>query len=538
MLRAEVFVVAPEAPSGLTLTSPPGALPAFTWMDTSKSAQSFSLERSTTATFDPGTVATLAVNAPGIGPGPVVATDNTAAPGRIYFYRVRAEKVLTTPAIPGVTYPAYSAFTSPISVVTSPLVSPLPLAFGNVVYGAQKSLAVTVTNPSSSSFTMTGVSLNGANAGDFTLGTNTCTGTLTGGASCTINVTFKPTALGGRTANLVIANAFTQNAVPMTGTGLSAISITPTALTFSDTLNGAGTPPQVVTIRNLGTTAVTMAVTNSNTADYAMTTSTCTSTLAAGATCTYNVYFKPRHSGVLTSVFNFTFSSPGSPVAVTATGTGVAPIATVNPSGLNFYGPYQTATAAQTLTITNTGTSPLTVQGFSISFTNPDQFRITGHTCGTLPATLAVGASCTVSAQFLAGLDRSIAYLNVLAAAPANMAKILLQGFLTDPSFGPTTGSLTFPSTTVGSTSAPLNLIVRNTGTMPVTIAGLAFSGTYATSFSQTSNCIGTLAAGGSCTVAVTFKPQAAGSLSGTLTITPGLPLVTTKTVNVRGTGL
>jgi hypothetical protein len=54
--------------------------------------------------------------------------------------------------------------------------------------------------------------------------------------------------------------------------------------------------------------------------------------------------------------------------------------------------------------------------------------------------------------------------------------------------------------------------------------------------FSETNNCGTSLAAGGSCTVSVTFAPTAAGSASGTLSVNssaPGSPL----TVALSGTG-
>jgi hypothetical protein len=84
----------------------------------------------------------------------------------------------------------------------------------------------------------------------------------------------------------------------------------------------------------------------------------------------------------------------------------------------------------------------------------------------------------------------------------------------TTVSLSPT--SLTFPSQSTG-TSAPAQAVtLLNTGTAALTISGIAASGDY----SATNTCGTTLSKGTSCTILVTFTPTAAGSRTGTLTIT------------------
>lgn len=92
--------------------------------------------------------------------------------------------------------------------------------------------------------------------------------------------------------------------------------------------------------------------------------------------------------------------------------------------------------------------------------------------------------------------------------------------------------TLTFNSQTVGSTSAAQAVTVTNSGTAALTISSIAASGDFA----QTNTCGSSVAAGANCAIAVTFKPTAAGSRSGTLTITDnasGSP----QTVALSGTG-
>ncbi|MDQ6621407.1 MAG: DUF4214 domain-containing protein, partial [Pseudomonadota bacterium] len=79
------------------------------------------------------------------------------------------------------------------------------------------------------------------------------------------------------------------------------------------------------------------------------------------------------------------------------------------------------------------------------------------------------------------------------------------------------TASVTFPTTSVNSVSAPAQVSLTNVGTSPLTISALGIAGPFA----QSTTC-GTLASGASCVVNLTFAPIAAGSASGTLSISFG----------------
>jgi hypothetical protein len=327
MLRAEVFVVAPEVPSNLTVTDanvPVG----LRWNDNSKSALSFSIERSTTATFDPGTVDTITMASPGIGPGLVTTADGAAQWGRTVFYRVRAEKVLTTPAIPGVSYPAYSGWSNVVSAVTPPplRLSPSPIAFGNVYVGHPVTIPVTATNIGASPFTITGVGFSGANQADFTQ-TNNC-GTIAAGGTCTINVTFSPGGMGPRVATLVTQNAFAPVTADITGFGLQPVgALAPNSLTFNPEVVNSTTPAQVVTLSNTGNTTLLIAslsFTGTNRTDFAQT-NTCGGSVAPAGSCTISVTAKPSGTGSRTATLTIATNDPVNPTpSVALTGTSYA----------------------------------------------------------------------------------------------------------------------------------------------------------------------------------------------------------------------
>ncbi|MGD0909097.1 MAG: choice-of-anchor D domain-containing protein [Candidatus Acidiferrales bacterium] len=96
--------------------------------------------------------------------------------------------------------------------------------------------------------------------------------------------------------------------------------------------------------------------------------------------------------------------------------------------------------------------------------------------------------------------------------------------------------SLTFGTQVVGTTggSEPVveSVVLKNNGTAPLSISNISIKGNY----SQTNNCPPTLAAGSSCSVDVTFRPDKNGVSNGTLEFTDSAP-DSPQQVSVIGTG-
>ncbi|MBI3721396.1 MAG: choice-of-anchor D domain-containing protein [Fimbriimonas ginsengisoli] len=95
---------------------------------------------------------------------------------------------------------------------------------------------------------------------------------------------------------------------------------------------------------------------------------------------------------------------------------------------------------------------------------------------------------------------------------------------------------LAFPSQPLG-TSNTLTIMLSNRGSLPTNVSTMAISGTDASDFSETDNCVGhSLAAGGgSCAINVKFTPPVAATKSALLTITD---TAGTQTVGLIGTGV
>jgi hypothetical protein len=105
------------------------------------------------------------------------------------------------------------------------------------------------------------------------------------------------------------------------------------------------------------------------------------------------------------------------------------------------------------------------------------------------------------------------------------------------PAASVSSSSLRFGSVTVGATSPTLNVLLYNKGAVAFSVNSISLTGSYASWFAQSHNCPANLAAGASCTIAVTFKPLAVGSKSAKLTITTGATS-TPLSVSLSGTGI
>ena len=401
--------------------------------------------------------------------------------------------------------------------------SPTSLVFASQALGTSSSpQSVILSNPGSATLTISSITV----SGDFSQ-THTCGSSLAAGSSCTISVTFTPTATGSRTGSVTV----TDSAIPATqtvslsGTGTAPVaSLSPTSLTFSSQALNTASPPQSLTLSNTGT--ATLNITSIAVSGDFSQTNTCGSSVAAGASCTISVTFKPTGSGQRMGTVTVTDNASPTTQTASLTGTGAGPGATLSPASLTFATQaLGTGSSAQTVTLKNTGTTTLTIRSIAIS----GDFSQT-HTCGT---SLAVGSSCSISVTFkptAGGTRTGVLSLSDNAVPATQTVSLTGTGSAPAASLSPTT--LTFPSQAVGTSSTPQSVTLTNTGSAKLTVSGISTSG----DFSQTNNCGSSVAAGASCTITVTFKPTQAGARNGTLTVTDNASPAT-QTVSLTGTG-
>ncbi len=219
--------------------------------------------------------------------------------------------------------------------------SPTSVSFPSTSIGSTSAAqSITLKNTGTAGVTVSSIALTSGEADDFTESSN-CGSMLAAGTSCTISVSFKPGSTGVKTTDVAVTDnaSGSPQKVTLSGTATAAAAVTlsPTSVAFPTTTVGSTSAAQSITLKNTGTAGVTVSsiALTSGEADDFTESSNCGSTLAAGASCTISVSFKPGSTGVKTTAVAVTDSASGSPQKVTLNGTATAAAAvTLSPTGI------------------------------------------------------------------------------------------------------------------------------------------------------------------------------------------------------------
>ncbi|MBY8881912.1 choice-of-anchor D domain-containing protein [Actinacidiphila acidipaludis] len=446
--------------------------------------------------------------------------------------------------------------------------NPSALNFGSVATGATSpAQTVTVSNPTGSAASVSSI----AATGDFAQ-TNTCGSSIAANGSCSVSVTFKPTATGSRTGTLTVNAGGTTSTVSLSGTGTApgpVLNANPASLSFGGTVVGATAAAQTVTVTNSGTTSATVSAVSAG-GDFSQT-NNC-STIAVGASCAVTVSFKPTAGGARTGTLTVTSNANNSPTTVALSGTGIdssTDIAAGKPaSASSSNGTYTPAnlTDADASSYWESANSAFPQwaqvdlgQSYGIGkvvlklppstawATRQETLSVQGSADGSSFSTIVGSAAYTfdpnannntVTITFPSATAR---YVRVNITANSGWPAGQLSDVEVFPSGGGGNGSatltaapasLSFASQAPGTTSAAQAVTVTNTGTAAAGVTGVTATGDFA----QTNTCGSSIAAGASCTVSVTFTPTTSGTRTGTLTVS-GNASNNPLTVALTGTG-
>jgi len=199
--------------------------------------------------------------------------------------------------------------------------SPTSLNFGNVDEGVS-SAARTITMTNYQKVTLTGISVGFTGSTGYTQ-TNTCGTSINAGKKCTITVTFKPSIIGTDDATLSITDSASNSpqTAALTGKGTTPVGLTPASTIYASQTVGTTSTAKVFTLTSyLNATLNNIVITPSG--DFAVSSSTCTTTLTTKAKCTIDVVFKPTATGTRTGTLKVTDSAANSPQTSKLTGTG------------------------------------------------------------------------------------------------------------------------------------------------------------------------------------------------------------------------
>jgi hypothetical protein len=278
-----------------------------------------------------------------------------------------------------------NAFVMKISPASTTAVAldPYALQFTSLAVGSSSSAQqVLLRNMSSGALTISSIST----TGDYSE-TDDCVGSVPAAGSCNISVTFTPTTGGTRTGTVQINDtaAASPQAISLTGVGIGpGVSLSAASLTFSSVQLGSSSAAQTVTLTNSGNAALNISNIQIS-GDYAQT-NNCSSSLAASASCTFNIIFTPTASGSATGTLTITDNTGNSPQTVALSGTGAD-------FGLT------ASTSTASVQPGSTATYTVTVASVGGTFSSSVKLACSGapsySTCSISPTSATPGSSST-----------------------------------------------------------------------------------------------------------------------------------------------
>jgi len=197
---------------------------------------------------------------------------------------------------------------------------------------------------------------------------------------------------GDHKLDLAIPSYLYDNVSVLLNTGVASFSpITP--LNFQAQLVGSTSTPRTVTLTNTGTTALTISSIKVL-GQFGMS-SSCGSSVAAGANCTISATFSPKSRGTKSGTISVADSASSKPQIIELAGAGT--VVTLSPASLTFgSSKVGTKSSPKQIQLTNTGATSLTVSGVKFAGRDPGDFAQTNTCVGQV----AAGASCSITVTF------------------------------------------------------------------------------------------------------------------------------------------
>lgn len=460
-----------------------------------------------------------------------------------------------------------NAANSPHSVTLSGTATPTPrprialsalsLSFGSLVLGNSGTQNVTVQNVGNAAMNFSSLPISGAAPGDFSRAGSCAVGTaLAPAAQCDISVSFAPTAVGSRTASLVVNSDAINGAasVSLSGTGvpvpapvvtLTAVSGLP--LEFGTQTVGGLYPNRRVTLSNTGNANLAIgSVTVEGSGFSNVSTTACPATLAAGGSCDVDISFAPTAGATdFNGNVRVISNAAGSPHLAALHGRGTAaavPSVVWDPlvSRMDFGQVLAGAVSAvQSATLRNAGPGGLRLTVLNAVGPDAAAFSVTAGSCA-IGDVLFEGQTCRVDIRFAPGSSGSKTANVQVASSGSFPSDLALSGVGMggpNPGLALSVRTLSLGTVRIGAQSAPVELTLSANGSGVVRITAF----TVSTGFTlQAKSCPAlpfTLQAGSECTVTVVFTPQAVGTATGQLVVSSDATNGTSQQVALNGNG-
>ena len=457
--------------------------------------------------------------------------------------KVSYAKVFVALACCLVTGLAGCGFSSNSSVAGQLSVSPGSISFGAVPVGQTATTKVLLLNATSAPIVVSQVNVSGQNF--FLNSQSNLPATINGGSVADFQIGFKPgnsssysgqfTVMGPGGKQIYVGTISGQG-VGDSNTATSILTVSAAKLAFGDLTVGSAST-QSVTLASTGTAPVTISSATLSGTGFTLSGGAFPDQLNPGQSLTLNVRFDPTTTGAAAGKLTIQSDSvTNSTAVVNLSGTGMpvaSPQLTLSAAGLAFGDVTVNTSSKQPVTLTSTGTAPVTINSGTLA---GNSFTMSG---ATFPVTLNPSQSVTLNVQFdPTSTGPASGQLTIQSNSSTNSTAVInLSGTgsaATSPQLTLSAASLTFGNVTVNSAST-LPETLTSTGTAPVTINSGTPSGTGFTVSGVTFPV--TLNPGQSVTLKVQFDPTAAGAAPGQLTIQSNSSINGIAVVNLDGTG-
>lgn len=417
--------------------------------------------------------------------------------------------------------PAINVGTAPIGVAATPFTT------------------LSIQNTGNGALTFTSIA---GSAGFAVVSTPAAPTSIAAGGTATITVTATPSAIGANPGTITITTndpTTPSFVINVTATGVAASPIVevfdnamvsvPTnnspAKSLGSVVVGNSSAPYTFTVKNTGNVALTGLAVATTSPGFVVGAPSST-TIAIGGSATFTVTGTPATATTINGVINITSANAAAyavnvSVTGTSTPTGVVTIPGVTSGSTVDIGnaPVNSSTAPKTITITNTGSAPLTIG--TITSSNPI-FAVTQVS----PSTIAPGASGTftitatpTSTTPALGVitipsndPNSPFTFNVKSTGTAIPTGAILQ--VIDNANGDAIVTSNGAPILIGQNSlnvavAQYKFTLKNVGTTPITITGLPASSGFSSSSISPS---GPIAPGGTAIIMVSGTPNSASA--------------------------
>jgi hypothetical protein len=406
------------------------------------------------------------------------------------------------------------------------------LDFGSVEVGSSATQALTLTDTGTAPVTISGVGVSGTG---FNLVGGGFSGTVAVGQSVSVQLEFAPQSAGSISGSITVtSDASSVSAASTTTTSMitseasnkssfkvtlhgnatqALVSISPAPLSFSNVAVGQSST-QTATITNAGTANLQLKGASITGGGFSLSGLTVPQMIPAGQSVSFNVQYAPTAAGSSSGSVSLVDNAPASPQSLMLAGTAVATNGTLSasPSSYNFNSVVVGSNSQQTITLTNSGATTITIN--QVSSTGAG-FSTSGITSGQ---TIAVGAQTSFTATFaptVAGSASGTIAISTDASNPTLSIALSGTGLQASVSASPT--SIAFGSVVVGNSNSDV-ITLKNSGNATSTFSQISVSGSgFSVSGISTSS---TVAAGGTLNFNAVFTPASAISSSGSITLT------------------